>query len=857
MRYEEFDLWIDQQTGDYYPIRVKSGNRDKAEGKLSLADFNQLKELAAKLTADAEETYLAQLGDSLFKALFPDAVGKLYKRAFDRAHADQDTGLRWRLRITPTEVADLPWELIYDPVHKCFLTKSFDTLLTRYVELEKPIRELQLPLPIRILVIVPGRSPATDQERLKVKTALADLGNDVEVHVLDKVATLGNIDRELVANQFHVLHFVGDGAFVGDEPHLLFDDPDGDLCGVSAEQLSYYFESHPSLKIMLLHSTSGGKNSPSLRCVAEKVVQLGAPAAVSLRGKNSERAASIFAQNFYFKLCVGSERGRVDIAVSHARMRLSAELPHTCDFASPILFMRSPKGVVFDIAFSAVKTVDDLHTQRAISYTHNYNLQQHNNEGNTEAALKEKQEQSHVQARISRFYRGVVLSATPRIVLLALVLSLFVFFASHTRLLNAFRVDDYVNGLMRVVAERPVRPLNEDVKIILAEENENGQLGPSTGSHWRGNHTQLINGLSSVGARPKVVVLDLEFDTEAPEFDEKFAGSLQAAKDAGISVVGGKRVDNDGRVARDSEFTKALQSTLGTNWGDVEVGGVLELPLLKKIGLESKVGPYINEYEIARLKTDVSDPEHDPEVEPSIALKAVMELWGGAKSQAKPYFNEIDRVVIVRTANGDQARIPVIRNGTSLEMLMEYAAQKKVHDNTVPYADAYGWATSEKATDKAELEKWFKNSVVLVGYDRTKDRWTVVGEGKRSGVEIHANAVSNILDKVFITPASRTANLLIIVAMFGLGVLLQTHLRKYLPHDVKIGDLPLGNIAGKWVAERTVPLVILCAVIVYVAVAYLVYSFSRISFDMSYHLTALLFGYLFITIIRSRLRPAS
>ena len=80
MRYEVFDLWIDPQIGDHYPIRAqyktKYKTKDTAEGKLTVADFDELKELAAKLTAGADETSLAST----------DAPS----RASSRAAADPD-----------------------------------------------------------------------------------------------------------------------------------------------------------------------------------------------------------------------------------------------------------------------------------------------------------------------------------------------------------------------------------------------------------------------------------------------------------------------------------------------------------------------------------------------------------------------------------------------------------------------------------------------------------------------------------------------------------------------------------------------------------------------------------------------
>jgi len=851
MRYDDFDVWIDSQEGDRAPIRAKSKSMDEAEGKLTVDDFNRLKQDAANLKSGFDEASIKQFGTALFKALLPDAVGALYRRALKQTDDNPDTGLRLRVRIASSDVADLPWELIYDETRDCFLSTASDIVLTRFVEVDKPIRELQITPPIRILVVVAGRGDAAIEERMTLEKALSGIDEGVEIQFLDKDATLDNVESELVRNTFHILHFVSDGIFSSEQPCLQLDDANStDLCAVTAEQLSYFFQSHPSLKVALFHSSSStGKNSVSLRCVAENLVRLGAPAAVSLRGPNKGQSATVFARNFYRKLCVGSDRGRVDLAASHARLRVKAELSRTCDFASPILFMRTPTGVVFEIPSPAINTISDLHTTKAIASTQDYNIEQHEKAGNQEAAAREKKARSEVQTVIKQFYKRLALSATTWIIGLALVLSVLVLFASYTRILNAFRVDDYLGGLQRLVSDKSTHELNSSVKILMAREKE---LGPSeTRANFRANHARLVREFAAIEKKPAVIAFDAVFNESAPP-DTDFAKAIRAAQGAGIAVVGSKDVNNDGVIIDKSDLSSDLRPAFGDCWGDVEVGGILNLPF-------SKNGAFVNMYEIGHLQPGTTNLENEVEIEPSIALKAVMEWLGGAKTNAKAYFNDANQNVIVRAVKGSEAVekvIPVTRNDISLEMLMDYAPQQSVNNNSREYTTVYNWATSTNPTEKKQLETYFENRIVLVGYDTTEDRRLVLGDGTRSGVEIHANAISNILNGVYIREISTKINFLVIVIMAGVGILMQTVFKKRFPLGVQLKDLPGGKYLGEFIGKFEVPIVLVVAMAIYLLVAYLVYSRSRLSFDMSYHLGSLLFSYFLIGILHKKFSSA-
>src|SRR5262249_37774481 len=159
----------------------------------------------------------------------------------------------------------------------------------------------------------------------------------------------------------------------------------------------------------------------------------------------------------------------------------------------------------------------------------------------------------------------------------------------------------------------------------------------------------------------------------------------------------------------------------------VEVGGILYLPF-------SNNGAFVNMYEVGHLRPGTTNLENDVEIDPSIALKAVMEWFGGAKANAKAYFNEASQSVIIRAVNGTETieeAIPVIRNDISLEMLMDYAPQRSVDNNTREYMTVYTWATSTNSTEKKQLETYFEKRIVLVGYDTAEDRRLVLGDGTR------------------------------------------------------------------------------------------------------------------------------
>jgi hypothetical protein len=77
----------------------------------------------------------------------------------------ENKGLRIRLGLSDCpELADLPWEYLYDKRNNRFLCLSDRTPFVRYLDLPQPVGTLAVTPPLRVLVVIasPVEHPALD-----------------------------------------------------------------------------------------------------------------------------------------------------------------------------------------------------------------------------------------------------------------------------------------------------------------------------------------------------------------------------------------------------------------------------------------------------------------------------------------------------------------------------------------------------------------------------------------------------------------------------------------------------------------------------------------------------------------------
>lgn len=312
-------------------------------------------------------------GAGLFRAVFQGEVLGCLRGSLSEADR-QEKGLRIRLRLTEVpELIDLPWELLHDPspVNK-FLALSDRTPVVRYLDLPESVRALQIKPPLRVLVVIssPTGYPRLDTEgewqRLSGALQYLEQSGHVALERLDE-ATLPALQQRLRQRDYHVFHFIGHGGF---DPSLqdgvlLFEDEQERGRSVSGQSLGVLFQSHRSIRLALLNACEGGRASTTdpFGGTAQSLVQQGTPSVIAMQFQISDEAALTFASEFYRALADGYP---VDAALGQSRQAIYL-LGLSVEWATPVLYLRTPDGRIFDIERTGLETPQTVEGGRPVS----------------------------------------------------------------------------------------------------------------------------------------------------------------------------------------------------------------------------------------------------------------------------------------------------------------------------------------------------------------------------------------------------------------------------------------------------------------------------------------------------------
>lgn len=360
MEYTNFAIELTAQTDGKYCIEVQSSPVGEAtvtvpspftveEIEAALALFGRVKEG----TTNQEENQAArQFGQRLFQFLIRDHqdINAAYFASLDRVGAE---GLRIRLSVERAGLlAELPWELLYDPARE-FVALSRQTPVVRYtqqLDLRPPV-EAALPLRVLVMISAPENFPTLDVEgewqRLNTATKpLQDRGM-IQLERLD-TATLTALQHTLRTRDFHVFHYIGHSDYdsFNQEGLLVLEAEDGKTAQlVSGAALAREIGEESTIRLVLLNSCQSARRAQRdpFSGLASSIVARGIPAVVAMQFPITDRAANVFSEEFYRAL---ADLLPIDTAVSEARRAISNRVGNA-EWATPVLFMRSDDGVVF------------------------------------------------------------------------------------------------------------------------------------------------------------------------------------------------------------------------------------------------------------------------------------------------------------------------------------------------------------------------------------------------------------------------------------------------------------------------------------------------------------------------------
>jgi tetratricopeptide (TPR) repeat protein len=368
LEYLDFEIEIGPGQGREYPLEVVRSPAGEARETLrfpydSLALDNRLQSLEIALLRSGgqrrrllspEEQTVQDFGRALFDALLTGDVRSRYDLSRREAAAG-GKGLRLKLRVTPPELAALPWEFLYDARQGEFVALSLNTPIVRYPIVSSPIQPLRVTPPLRVLAMIANprnlQPLDVERERQRIEASVGRLREHglIELRWLEG-ETWRDLQRAMRSGPWHIFHFVGHGGFdrEADEGLIALSGDDGRAQYLTATSLGRLLADHSPLRLVLLNACEGARGSQRdiFSSTASILVRRGIPAVLAMQYEITDDAAIEFSRTFYEAVADGLP---LDAAVSEARKAISLAIANTFEWGTPVLFLRSPDGRIFDV----------------------------------------------------------------------------------------------------------------------------------------------------------------------------------------------------------------------------------------------------------------------------------------------------------------------------------------------------------------------------------------------------------------------------------------------------------------------------------------------------------------------------
>jgi len=355
MQYQDFTITINELRGHGYAVSVLAKSLGRVATVLANPDDALMTKLAALdnlAPASHGEAIVRAAGEALFHWLVVEPVKTHLRLAWDRAQRDEQ-GLRLRLCIDSAAIAAWPWEALHDPERDHTFATAASTPLVRYFDQANHLGGLarqQAEVPLNLLLVLPTMADLDlAHERLSIDAVASSLTTNLRVHALDGIVRRTDLADALLTADYDIVHFSGHGAVVDGRGYLALNLRDGRPDWIHSGALAQLALSHKPIKLVVLNvcGNTRGDDGRAFQGLAPQMVRSGVPAVVAMQYPISDEAATMFAREFYKRLCAGEDAGQVDVAVTYARGMLAVLHPNDHSWVAPVLYTHAADGVIY------------------------------------------------------------------------------------------------------------------------------------------------------------------------------------------------------------------------------------------------------------------------------------------------------------------------------------------------------------------------------------------------------------------------------------------------------------------------------------------------------------------------------
>lgn len=378
------------------------------------------------------------------------------------------------------------------------------------------------------------------------------------------------------------------------------------------------------------------------------------------------------------------------------------------------------------------------------------------------------------------------------------------------------RIESYTMALGDLVASAPV---SDRIVVIGFTEKTEARLGPP-GPGWRGEHARLIDQLAAAGS--KVIVFDLFFETPGAG-DTEMVAAIERARQRGSQVFIGVRRLVEDQAAVVPELGEAVSGLgllcIGGRVGYASVAplAVVKPPPTAQTGSASPAAGSGRFIALAMLALGAETLAPDDLLQHVTVLSGKDQiLWQGPLEPAR---------VQVEASGEVSDDCPLLSAGDRVaEMMIRVAAAGAWRDPARRYD--YEQVAGPAVFKPGQLE----GKIILIGDARPdQDEFRIrrgVHAERRHGVELHADVVNNVDQKIRVRRADTLPQFLLMLFLAAAGAWLRV-------------ARPGTPAVVRW-------LLVVSVVLAYLGLAIVLYTSYGLLLNTAYQIGAFLLAYLLL-----------